>query len=265
MQPLLFDEPNLSHAWGRAFLHIIDHSGTVISPLVISVTEFTNGDPDEDHEIRTALDVLLKANNKQSVHTVANTIFPKSVWTASKYNRHLFYESYLEAVPRYKALEPTKNRRGLYFERLIAYGSGPANTKQRRGPEKGNQLEFIISQYKSNPHVRRSMLQASVFDPEWDHTSSAQLCFPCLQQVSFVPEGTGLVINGFYATQQIFEKAYGNYLGLCRLGHFMAHEMGLTLVRMNCFTGVEKLHTISKIKLAPLVTTVRNAVDKLDA
>lgn len=90
------------------------------------------------------------------------------------------------------------------------------------------------------------MFQASIFDPERDHVPDAQLPFPCLQHVSFVPQDHNLMLNAFYATQQIFEKAYGNYLGLCRLGDFMAREMGLTFERMNCFVGVAKLDTISK-------------------
>ena len=99
------------------------------------------------------------------------------------------------------------------------------------------------------------MLQASIFDPARDHVRQAQLVFPCLQHVSFVPQGTTLMVNAFYATQQIFEKAYGNYLGLCRLGQFMAHEMGLTFNCLNCFTGVEKLDTIPKSSpiLAPII------------
>ena len=53
-------------------------------------------------------------------------------------------------------------------------------------------------------------------------------------------------MNAFYATQLLFNKAYGNYLGLCRLGDFMAHEMGLTFERMNCFVGVAKIDNINK-------------------
>ena len=56
----------------------------------------------------------------------------------------------------------------------------------------------------------------------------------------------GLVVNAFYATQQLFDKAYGNYLGLARLGAFMAHEMRLPLVRLNVFAGVAKLERIAK-------------------
>ncbi len=78
-----------------------------------------------------------------------------------------------------------------------------------------------------------------------------------------------LVLNAFYATQQILSKAYGNYLGLCNLGHFMAYEMGLTFERMNCFVGVEKLdEKISGKKigskspiLTPVIQVVRKALE----
>lgn len=262
MTPMLINETNLSLAWARAFLQIVENSGTKISPLVVSITGFgEDGSVAEDATVRTTLDECLTEVGEQQVHTVANTIFSPSLYRLSKFDRHRLYQIYLETIPRYKALSIHKNRRGLYFERLIAFGSGPCD---------GNQLEHIIQEYTSNRAVRRSMLQASVFDPARDHVRSAQLGFPCLQQVSFVPEGEDLVLNAFYATQQIFDKAYGNYLGLCRLGQFMAAEMGLKLGRMNCFTGVEKFDTrngVSKTSalLDPLVQAARECVARADA
>jgi thymidylate synthase len=129
-----------------------------------------------------------------------------------------------------------------------------------------NQLEHIISQYKLRPNCRASMFQASIFDPRRDHTSSAQLGFPCLQHVSFVPDNNerSLSINAFYATQQLFNKAYGNYLGLCRLGNFMAHEMGLDFNQMNCFVGIAKVDNIGKTdsSLSTLIQIIRNAVPR---
>jgi hypothetical protein len=103
------------------------------------------------------------------------------------------------------------------------------------------------------------MLQASLFDPERDHVANAQLGFPCLQHVTFVPQNDGSVVNSFYATQQLFDKAYGNWLGLCDLGRFMAGEMGLRLARLNCFVGVEKLQRITKsaASLQPVITAAR--------
>ncbi len=260
--PLLIDETNLSYAWCRAFLHIIDHPGNEISPLIISLTGFNKGIPNEDQSIRDALDNCLKNNSEQSIHTVANTIFPGSLWRHSKYDRKKFFETYIDTLPRIKALAKSKNRRGLYFERLIAFGSESHHF---------NQLEHIISEYTSRSNVRKSMLQASIFDPAQDHVCDPYLPFPCLQHVSFVPnnEDKTLVINAFYATQQLINKAYGNYLGLCRLGHFMAHEMGLILDRMNCFVGVEKLQkigtkTIGKKSpiLTPVIDAARNTTSK---
>lgn len=235
--PLLIDEKNLSHAWAKAFLHIVDNPGKEISPLVVSITGFSHGIPNENQEIRQSLDKCLADLGDQEIHTVANTIFPDSLWKHSKNQRLELFKRYLKILPRIKAKEPNKNRRGIYFERLIAFGSGPND---------GNQLEYIISMYKARRGVRRSMFQASIFDPGRDHVGSAQLPFPCLQHVSFVPQEKMLTLNAFYATQQIFNKAYGNYLGLCRLGNFMAHETGLTFSRMNCFIGVAKLDNITK-------------------
>ena len=106
------------------------------------------------------------------------------------------------------------------------------------------------------------MFQASIFDPARDHISTAQLPFPCLQHVSFVPQKNTLTMNAFYATQQLFNKAYGNYLGLCRLGDFMAHEMELRFERMNCFVGVAKMDNINKTSptLEELKKLAREAV-----
>jgi hypothetical protein len=251
--PLIIEETNLSYAWSRAFLHIIDHSGKQVSPLLITLTGFTNGMPNEDPAIREALDNCLKINSQQSVHTVANTIFPTSYWQRSNHNRNKLFDTYIKNFPRIQALAPTKNHRGLYFERLIAFGSGP---------NKGNQLEYIISQYKSRPRARKSMFQAAIFDPARDHVSPAQIPFPCLQHVSFIPQEKSLILNAFYATQLLFDKAYGNYLGLCRLGDFMAHEMGLSFERMNCFVGVGKMGKINKTSptLDPLKEVARQAV-----
>ncbi|HLP90425.1 MAG TPA: hypothetical protein VK184_17800 [Nostocaceae cyanobacterium] len=253
-EPILISETNLSHAWGKAFLHTLNYGE--ISPLIISVSGFRNGEPEEDLDIRHILDNTLKAHKEQVVHTVANTICPANY--RRKLNREEFFNTYLKILDKVKTLAKSKNRRGIYFERLIAFGSDTNS---------GNQLEFIISQYKSRKEVRRSMLQASIFDPKRDHITSAQLGFPCLQHLSFVPNNKKetLSLNAFYATQQIFQKAYGNYLGLCRLGDFMAREMGLKFNKMNCFIGVEKLEgkNVSKKSLAPLIKVVRDIIEPI--
>ena len=254
---LLIDEPNLSTAWARAFVEIIDGPGKRIAPLALTIRGFDDGQPIEDLTIRAALDAAYVAVGEQEVHTVANTIFPTSVWRFSRGDRQRFYATYLKNVPRYVALAKAKNNRGLYFERLIAFGAGPCD---------GNQLEYMIESFNERKGVRASMFQAAIFDPGRDHVKDAQLGFPCLHSISFVPCDGGLVMNAFYPTQQIFEKAYGNCLGLCRLGAFMAEQMGLEMRQLSCFIGVEKLdrHPKSAAALQPVLAACRTHLAAVD-
>lgn len=236
--PVLINDTNLSRAWARILLRVLNGAGTEISPLILSLGGFAqDGSVIEDDDLRQALDLLLASKGRLEVENVAFTIFPQRLWEISGFNRTRLFSLYRETFPRWQAINRSINGRGLYFERMVMYGRGPCD---------GNQLEWILSQFNSRKGVRRSMLQAATFDPGRDHVPNAQLGFPCLQQVSFVPTSEGLVVNAFYGTQQIFDKAYGNYLGLTQLGAFMAHEMNLSLVRLNVMVGVAKLERIRK-------------------
>ena len=252
--PYPIDETNLSRAWAHLLLQVLDNAGTEVAPLILSVSGFSqDGAAVEDPAVRQALDQLLKRKDRYAVESVAFTIFPQRYWVMCRGDRNRLFELYRKTFPRLQAMNRKANSRGLYFERMMMYGRGPCD---------GNQLEWILSQFHSRKNVRRSMLQATTFDPERDHVASAQLGFPCLQQVSFEPTSSGLVTNAFYATQQIFDKAYGNYLGLAQLGAFMAREMGMPLVRLNVMVGVAKLERINKSDpdLRPLIAAARALV-----
>ncbi|MFG6093932.1 hypothetical protein SPB21_01700 [Leptothoe sp. ISB3NOV94-8A] len=237
--PLLIESENLSHAWANLFLKILEAPKKEVSTVLISLTNFEDNKVPEALAIRESLDNCLTTIDEQSVHTVSNTIFPENLWRLTGLNRHSLFEKYIHNFPRIKALAACKNNRGTYFKRLIEFDNSSIHT---------NQLEHIISEYNSRPGVRRAMFQASIFDPRRDHTRSARLGFPCLQHLQFTPntQDKKLTVNAYYATQQILEKAYGNYLGICRLGHFMAHEMHLSLDRVNFFIGVAKLRSNKK-------------------
>ena len=250
-EPTVINANNLGLAWSQLLLGVLEGGGTEISPLILSLTGFgEKGEVPEDPTVRQALDQLLERKARFKVDVVAFTIFPQRLWEISRGDRNRLFTLYRATFPRWQAMNKKANGRGLYFERMVSYG---------RGPLDGNQLEWILSQYDSRKGVRRSMLQATTFDPGRDHVASAQLGFPCLQQVSFEPTTAGLVVNAFYATQQIFDKAYGNYLGLAQLGAFMAHEMGIPLARLNVVVGVAKLERIAKRDpdLRPLVAAAK--------
>lgn len=244
--PLIIKPTHLSQAWAHLFLQIIDSKSTKASTVLLSLSDFVEDEAIEDLVIREALDDCLLAIDKQSVHTVANTIFPINLWKRVGFNRHELYEKYLGNFSRIKSLGCHNNDRGTYFQRLIAFG-GDIRKGKRLDQCNGNQLEHIISGYLHSK-MRYTMLQASIFDPHRDHTTSPRLGFPCLQHLQFVPDKQEktLIVNAYYATQQILEKAYGNYLGICRLSSFMAHEMRLTLNQVNFFIGIAKLDTVPK-------------------
>jgi hypothetical protein len=247
-----------------------------IVPLLVGISGFSSEVPAEDQAVRNALDECLAANGYQGVHTVANTVFPQSLWRRAKGNREKLYEEYLDNLPSYAEVTPDKNRRGLHFSRLVAFGVDPRTGERSAAvpigklPSLGNQLVFLIQRCKKG--VRKSLFQAAVFDPARDHVGGARQGFPCMQHVTFVPDydNKTLAVNAFYATQQLFVKAYGNYLGLVRLGAFFAEETGLTLTRVSCFAGVEKMDqrpaagpTLDAL-IAAAEATVRGAGAKAD-
>jgi hypothetical protein len=222
------ESTNISEAWREAATHLADPGCEELVPLVVMFRGLSTTAIEETPAIREALDVYLTGNAKmQPVDTVAGTIFPGSMWNRAKPRSRLFerYNTALERLHRASA----KNRRGLYFERMTS--GGP--------PGSENQLDFAIGQFTSRSGVRRSALQIATFQPTIDHSASARLGFPCLQHVVFTPVGDDeLHVSAFYATQYLVERAYGNYLGLARLGQFVAHELKRELKSVTCVSGI---------------------------
>jgi hypothetical protein len=241
------EELSLSVAWAKALRLASARGRSEIAPLTVSITGFDeSGMVNETRAIRSAIDRVLAAGKKQTVETVANTIFPNSLWNPSAPRTQLF-ERYHSVLPKLR--KDPKNRRGIYFERMIT--GGPAG--------RTNQLEHAISMYKARASVRRSALQTATFDPSKDHSTSAQLGFPCLQHVAFTPSDGALNVNAIYATQYLVERGYGNYLGLCRLGRFVAQELGLRLGRLTCLVGLAKCD-LAKGKVSSVFTALDAAI-----
>ena len=237
--PLMIEESNLSTAWCKVLKHIIKNAGHEITPLLLTLTGF-----EESEHIKKTLDASLNIRGKASIQTVAETIFPDSLYQYLNYDRNALYIEYKNNLSRVHAIDK-KNKRGTYFERLIAYDGNI------------NQLEIILSSYLKDNGVRRSKLQASIFDARKDHTNSPYQGFPCLQHVTFsVSPEDGLILNSFYAVQYLYERAYGNWLGLINLGKFMANELQLKFERFNCYVGVEQLDNINKTQAKALLKKI---------
>jgi thymidylate synthase len=248
---------HLSIAWAEVFLKLMDRGVEELTDVMVTVTEFDEqGVAKEITAIRRRLDQELAVQREHHCHTVANTIFPQNQWNAAaKDGAKRLYERYTRIWP--SIAKCGANRQGVYFQRLIAYAP-----KDYTG-EPVNQLQHVIDTYHRGNH-RRSALQASVFDPTRDHSHSRRLGFPCLQQVAFTRvEKNGLRITGFYPMQYAFERAYGNYVGLCRLGRFMATQMGSSLTEMQCIATVATLGGHTKAGLQGLAEDVRQILTNI--
>lgn len=270
--PEVICESNLSLAWGRLLLAVMHARNSSLNSALLSI-QWPDGDlPPEDPNIRTALDNSLKQNGKRSCSETASTIFPYNAWLRKgRPSCRDFCAWYLSKyLPRHKARVKIVGGKisETYFERMIAFGAShqQGGTPAGRFVEQLNHICRIWHRDAANGRrPRRSALQIACFDPAKDHTGSALSGFPCLQQVSFsYGDASVLAINAYYPTQYVFDRAYGNYLGLCQLGQFMAHELKQKLVRLNCFIGHPELGIVRKPSLRGLQQEVVRAIRGID-
>jgi hypothetical protein len=233
---------NLSNAWWLALDSVLAPSVGPPSPLIVSFTGFDDsGVPVETPGIRAALDAELKARGLVSVETNAAMIFPVGnlQLLEARLRRRVSIEEfstyYRERVfPRLRAANRRANRKGTYFLRMICFGGDPAVLNS---PSE-NQIQKLLEIWQNNPRIAQSVLQLAIRDPRRDLTHNPRPFFPCLQQVSFAYDHDGgIALTGYYPSQYIFDRAYGNYLGLSHLGSYVAREMKMRLVRVNCITA----------------------------
>lgn len=257
MSMLTISDPNISVAWAKAFLELMETSGGHRHPTIVTINDIDEGHLLEDQSIRLRLDRELRKHGVNNCETVASTIFPHSMWNPSLTNHaEVLMTRYEKAWPGISKC--SANRNGVYFRRLTSF-----QPESHQGTPV-NQLDFIARIYQSGNH-RKSALQASILDPTRDHTNNRQKGFPCMQQVAFTPlENGGLSITGYYATQYQFEKAYGNYLGLYWLGRFMAKQLGLKLTQVVCMASVLKLGNPTKTNLQTLANDLRDLISQAE-
>ncbi len=259
--PKVVQSPNLSIAWGLAFLEAYNATTRSRTPLLVSIGGFDGDLPAEDESIRTAVDRALVQHDKNQIAVSGMTIFPYGLWCRrSKPNCAEFSALCLERfLPRLKARD-ARNRLGTYFERMMGFKG-----LRKQEPRVVNQLSFIIDLLKNDKRwPRQSALQISCFDPAKDHTGQTMRGFPCLQQVGISHDGeNGISLHAFYPTQYIFDRGYGNYLGLCHLGAFIAHETGLRFSRLNCYVGEPQLGAVTKTSVRDLQKDIGDRISSL--
>ena len=250
-KPVLIDRPNLSLAWAAAFIeHSLDSQAS--AHALDHQLRRLSGDVIEEPSIRTAFDAAMAASEMQKVQTVANTNLsagPLATRQGRPPSVLCELPGELSRVCGHGAEQESQRSLLWSTDRIRRRPQGRRATPiQYPGHHSGERQSTGVHLQRCKKGVRVSAFQASVFDPARDHTSAAQLGFPCLQHVTFVPDfhDGSLGLNAFYATQQLFEKGYGNYLGLARLGMFVAAERAFISLGCSCFVGVEKMESKPK-------------------
>lgn len=261
---IIISERNVSLAWTKAFLRVYQAPGASATPIVVSTSGFLQGAVEEIPEIRNAVDDALQGKGCLSCKMNAELIFPQALWQRMReIGRAEFYRRYRDDIyPRLRARDKIRNGKGTYFLRMIGWGL-PARDCSSVTPI--NQLEHIIELYTKGSargqRPRMSAMQIACFDPARDHTKAVRSIFPCLQQIglTYGPGGT-LSLTAYYPSQYVFDRGYGNYLGLSNLGNFLAGAMELRFDTLRCYVGSPKLGDVTKEGLRTLATILQSYI-----
>jgi thymidylate synthase len=197
----------------------------------------------DDSEVRAAVNEILERAGRQSIETVANTIFPAALAASS--NDHT------ELVNRYVRLWPTlrkfpKNRTGTYFGRLIQHPT-------KDGPF--DQIGAVITRIKTeratgSPKQARYEVEVAESDEPWTSTTpiyvpgkdNSSMGFPCLSHCSFQLDYEDRVhLLATYRSQYLLERGYGNYLGLGQLLAHVAKQTELGVGHLTVVAGLAHL------------------------
>jgi hypothetical protein len=230
---------SVSEAWVLGLERVVAEPDGRLVHLVSTVT-----DPGaEVAAVRQVLECALDAADKQSVDTVAETIFPSSLyadpgfdWTpgiAPENEAELdsaadaLYSSYCDLLPLLSSV--AANNRGTYFGRMVSWpgkaAGGPnqladrvkaLRSEHRAGRQRNNTLDMDIA--ADSQELRGVQIYAA--------TDRRRRGFPCLTHVDLTLHDGRLHCLAVYRHQYFIEKAYGNMLGLSAMLHFLCQQSG---------------------------------------
>jgi len=208
-------QPDCASAWRAAVKAVDSQPHHSAYNVVIDVIDPTAGTSRQDARVAVVDDFL--TNCEKSVETIANTIFPASLYHL--YGAPDFFDVFLKNVlPKVRR---TDRWSGYYFERMVQYPVAEGDAP--------NQLWDIVQRLRD---VRaQNKFELSLFDPTRD-VDRSPYGGQCLSFLSFkvMPgETKTLLLTAMYRNHYYIEKLLGNLIGLGRLMSFVAKESGLAV------------------------------------
>ncbi|WP_153342008.1 thymidylate synthase family protein [Nocardia aurantia] len=222
---------DIGDAWLQAARALVDAPGRTLVNLAVSIADPLHEDLGVRRELEYALAGLARdkpADPVYSVHTVANTIFPISLYNpAHEQSAQLFFDRARDTARLHH--HGRHNEWGTYFGRLVAYpdpGGGEVNQLERFLAVLAEDRKWA-DRYEApltlpGETVEAICADALVIGPQ-DRRSRGG---PCLAHVSFTVLDGMLHLTALYRRHYYLARAYGNFLGLARLQHFLATESG---------------------------------------
>ena len=246
---------SLSEAWLLALEQTLDSPGGRMAHLMMTVTQ-----PGAEIQcIRHGIDGKLERMNAHSVETVAETIFPQSLYLDPGFDWHPelppdqlhsmdqaandLYHSYVSMLPI--LLTVGANQIGTYFSRMISWpGKEPGGT---------NQLARVINRLRSVHRSKKGTENKVDVDLSADCLADAtilegaQICaatdkkirgFPCLVHLDFSLLNGALHCAAVYRHHYLITKAYGNFVGLSYLMQFLCQQTGFKMGELVVLAGL---------------------------
>lgn len=228
---------DIGDAWLQAF-SIMGGSDSGVVNLSVEIQNPLVEDLGIRGAIERHLSALRSANNRgQSIHTVANTIFPIAQYRPGDGAADRYYANVIEGAAVRRG---TSAGWGTYAERLVAYPSWDGKTT--------NQLEKILERLRGVRHWH-DIYEAPIETAEDADTTATAILHadvrmdsrrrggPCLAHLSFTLADGKLSLVALYRHHTYIDRAYGNFVGLGRLMNFLATEAALEVGNLLVVTG----------------------------
>lgn len=221
---------NISTSWLAALAALNDAAGSSAVNFSVTVEH-----PDQEiANVRQALDRKVaelhaerpKDFNK-SVHTVANTIFPISLYRVGK-PENFYSAALIGQSGRSGSITSWGPKAGTYIGRLLRYPTydGTEVNQLRRLLEYLDSDTNWADRYEvemslPSPDMLTSTGSASTYLAGFDNAARGG---QCMSHLSLNLSGGKLSMVALYRHQTYISRAYGNLLGLARLLKFLAAE-----------------------------------------
>jgi thymidylate synthase len=266
---------SLSEAWVLGLERAVAEKGGRLVHMVMTVSQ-----PGlEISSVRQVLDQALAKADRQSIETVAGTIFPAALYTDPEFDwfpeidrnkeallddaASMMYQRYGEMLPL--LLTADGNRMGTYFGRMVSWPGKEAGgvnqiaarvtalrreNRERRGTN--NTLDIDVAADSVEP-VRGVQVYAA--------TDKRIRGFPCLTHIDLTLYNRRLHCTAVYRHQYLFAKAYGNMVGLSMLLEFLCQQSGYELGELVVHATLADSERGKFPTVAQLATAARSALN----